>query len=154
MKTTDLKKYNDLILRFFFGLTVLFWGYEKLMVEKLTAAYTLDYGKFMLVDVQAFLQVAGWAQIIMGVCLMIGLLTRIQAAIGFIMGLVTIVIPGFIILQDVPHFAYAFAFTGGSLVLLLNGSDEFSLDALLRNRKLNQPPNVGVQTARINVRSK
>ena len=124
-------KYNALILRVFIGLTVLFWGYEKLVVDKLSTAYSMDYGAFMVIDVQTFLQFAGWGQIIMGICLMMGLLTRLQAAVAVMMGLVTIIVPGFIIMQDVPHFAYAFAFTGGSLVLLLEGPGFLSLDRWL-----------------------
>jgi hypothetical protein len=42
MSTNDNAKYNGLILRIFFGLTVLFWGYEKLVVEKLTPSYTME----------------------------------------------------------------------------------------------------------------
>ena len=131
MTTYNNAKYTDLILRVFIGLTVLFWGYEKLVVEKLSKTYTMDYGGFMPMDVQTFLQFAGWGQIIMGICLFMGLFTRIQAAIAVMMGLVTIVVPGVIIMQDVPHFAYAFAFTGGSLVMLLEGSSSFSLDQWL-----------------------
>jgi uncharacterized membrane protein YphA (DoxX/SURF4 family) len=119
MAVNNHVRYNGLILRVFLGMTVLFWGYEKLVVEKLTKAYTLDYGSFMLVDVQTFLQLAGWGQIVMGICLIMGLLTRLQAAMATMMGLVTIIVPGLIIMQDVPHFAYAFAFTGGALVMFL-----------------------------------
>ena len=132
MVENDKTKYNGLILRVYIGLTVLFWGYEKLAVEKLSKAYTMDYGVFMLIDVQTFLQVAGWGQIIMGILIIVGLSIRLQAAIAVMMGLVTIIVPGLIIMQDVPHFAYAFAFTGGSLVMLLEGSGPLSLDHWLR----------------------
>ena len=97
MSANDNVKYNGLILRIFLGLTVLFWGYEKLVIEKLIKSYTVDYGSFMLVDVQTFLQLAGWGQIIMGICLIMGLFSRIQAAIAIMMGLVTIIVPGLII---------------------------------------------------------
>ena len=149
MNANEITKYNGLILKFFLGLTVLFWGYEKLVVEKLTDAYTLDYGNRMLVDVHAFLQVAGWWQIIMGLCLIIGLLTRIQAAVGVIMGLVTMIVPGFIFMRDVPHFAHAFAFTGGSLVLFLKAQDSFSLDYYLTSRASDRFRSKAVQTARL-----
>lgn len=89
--------YNDLILIILIGLTVLFWGYEKLVVEKLSKAYTMDYGGFMLIDVQTFLQVAGWGQIIMGIFIIAELSIRLQAAISVMMGLVTIIVPGLII---------------------------------------------------------
>ena len=147
MAVNDRAKYNGLILRVFIGLTVLFWGYEKLVVEKLPKAYTMDYGAFIPIDVQTFLQFAGWGQIIMGICLIMGLLTRMQAAIAIMMGLVTIIVPGLIIMQDVPHFAYAFAFTGGSLVLFLEGNSPFSLDHWLRNKKLNRLSNNAVNAA-------
>ena len=147
MKAKDKTKYNTMILRVFIGLTVLFWGYEKLVVEKLSSAYTMDYAGFMVIDVQAFLQLAGWGQIIMGICLIVGLLTRLQAAIAVMMGLVTIIVPGLIVMQDVPHFAYAFAFTGGSLVILLEGPDPLSLDQRLRNRGPNRLPNDASNTA-------
>jgi uncharacterized membrane protein YphA (DoxX/SURF4 family) len=140
MAANDNARYSGLILRVFIGLTVLFWGYEKLVVEKLTQSYTMDYGGFMPIDVQTFLQFAGWGQIIMGVCFIMGLLTKMQAAIGVMMGLVTIIVPGMIIMQDVPHFAYAFAFTGGSLVMFLEDSSPFSLDHWLRNKKPNRLP--------------
>jgi uncharacterized membrane protein YphA (DoxX/SURF4 family) len=104
-------------------------------VEKLATSYAVDYGGFMLVDVQTFLQFAGWRQIIMGICSILGRLTRMQAAIAIIMGLATIIVPGLIIMQDVPHFAYAFAFTGGALVMFLEGSIPFSLDHWLLNKK-------------------
>jgi len=138
MGAYDNAKYTSLILRVFIGLTVLFWGYEKLMVEKLVQSYTMDYGGFMPIDVQTFLQFAGWGQIIIGICLIMGLLTRMQAAIAVMMGLVTIIVPGMIIIQDVPHFAYAFAFTGGSLVMFVESCSPFSFDLWLRNRRLNR----------------
>jgi uncharacterized membrane protein YphA (DoxX/SURF4 family) len=137
MMVNDNARYSGLILRVFIGLTVLFWGYEKLVVEKLTKSYLMDYGGFMPIDVKTFLQFTGWGQIIMGICLIMGLLTRMQAAIAVMMGLVTIIVPGLIIMQDVPHFAYAFAFTGGSLVMFLEGNSPFSLDHWLQNKKAN-----------------
>ena len=149
MAANDNSRYRGLILRVFIGLTVLFWGYEKLMVEKLTQSYTMDYGGFMPIDVQTFLQFAGWGQIIMGICLIMGLLTRMQAAIAVMMGLVTIVVPGMIIMQDVPHFAYAFAFTGGSLVMFVEGSSPFSLDHWLRNMKPNRLSNKAVNASSV-----
>jgi uncharacterized membrane protein YphA (DoxX/SURF4 family) len=135
MAVNDHAKYNGLILRVFIGLTVLFWGYEKLVVEKLTQSYPMDYGGFMLVDVQTFLQFAGWGQIIMGICLILGLFIRMQAVIAIMMGLVTIIVPGLVIMQDVPHFAYAFAFTGGAIVIFMEGISPFSLDHWLRSKK-------------------
>jgi len=134
-------RYNGLILRVFIGLTVLFWGYEKLVVKKLSNAYTMDYGGFMAIDVHTFLQFAGWGQIIMAICLITGLLIRLQAAIAVMMDLVTIIVPGLIIMQDVPHFAYAFAFTGGSLVMFIEGSSPFSIDQWSRNKKPNHLSN-------------
>jgi hypothetical protein len=44
-------------------------------------------------------------------------------------------------MQDVPHFAYAFAFTGGSLVMSIEGSSPFSIDQWLRNKKPNHLSN-------------
>jgi hypothetical protein len=45
-----------------------------------------------------------------------------------------------------PHFAYAFAFTGGSLVMFLDGVSPFSLDHWLRNKKPSRPFNHAVKT--------
>lgn len=58
MKTKNMTRYTGLILRVFFGFTLLFWGYEKLVVEKLTAAYTRDYGKFMLMEDSSYQEMA------------------------------------------------------------------------------------------------
>jgi len=70
-----------------------------------------------------------------------------QAVIAIMMGLVTIIVPGLIILRDVHHFAYAFAFTGGALVMFLEGISPFSLDYWLRNKKLNRMSNNVVHAA-------
>jgi hypothetical protein len=53
MAQNDNAKYNTLILRIFIGLTVLFWGFEKLVTEELSKVYTMDYGGFMPIEVQA-----------------------------------------------------------------------------------------------------
>ena len=127
----DFQKYEPyraLILRLFLGLTVLFWGYEKLTLEKLTGSYMMDYEAFMVIDVNQFLMLAGWGQVLMGALLIIGLLTRLNAAILTFMGIITILIPGFLIIKDVPHFAYAFALTGAALALLIEGGGKQSLD--------------------------
>jgi uncharacterized membrane protein YphA (DoxX/SURF4 family) len=128
MKRKILEKYKSLILRMFLGFTVLFWGYEKLNLEKLETAYTMDYENFMVLDVNLFLNTAGWIQILMGLFLFAGLLTRLNAILLTLMGLITIVIPGMVVMKDVPHFAYAFALTGASMALLIEGSGEYSLD--------------------------
>jgi len=130
----DFQKYEPyraLILRLFLGLTVLFWGYEKLTLEKLTGSYMMDYEAFMAIDVNQFLMLAGWGQVLMGVLLIVGLFTRLNAAILVFMGVITILIPGFLIIKDVPHFAYAFALTGAALALLIEGSGKQSLDRKL-----------------------
>jgi hypothetical protein len=44
------------------------------------------------------------------------------------MGLITIIIPGFIVLKDVPHFAYAFALTGAALTLMIERGAGLSVD--------------------------
>ncbi len=90
----------------------------------------------------------------MGICLVIGLFIRIQAAIAFMMGLATIIVPGLIVMQDVPHFAYAFAFAGGALVLFLKDSDTFSLDFLIGTQKSNHVQSNAVYTAHMGARSK
>ena len=54
MDFNHLNKYKSLILRGFLGLTMLFWGYEKLTLEKLAKSYTMDYEKFMFFDVKMF----------------------------------------------------------------------------------------------------
>jgi hypothetical protein len=38
MAVNGRTRYKGLILRVFLGLTVLFWGYEKLMIEKLATS--------------------------------------------------------------------------------------------------------------------
>jgi hypothetical protein len=108
-----------LILKIFLGLKVLFWGYEKLEVEKLTKSYKMDYGGFMLIDVQTFLQFAGWDLFNYGTVKPDAGRHRCHD------GCVAIIVPGLIIMKDVPHFAYAFAFTGGSLVIFIEGSSPF-----------------------------
>ncbi len=128
MNFQKYEPYRAMILRLFLGLTVLFWGYEKLTLEKLAGSYKMDYGSLMMIDVDHFLMLAGGAQILMGVLLIIGLFTRLNAAIAALMGIVTILIPGFVIMQDVPHFAYAFALTGAALALLIEGGGAQSLD--------------------------
>jgi hypothetical protein len=54
------------------------------------------------------------------------------------MGLITIVIPGMVIMKDVPHFAYAFALTGASMALLIEGSGKYSLDQYLFCMKIHE----------------
>ena len=131
--------YKPLILRIFLGLMVIMWGYEKLVVEKLAKSYTLDYGSLMMIDVQTFLQAAGWIQIAMGILVLLGLLTRSNALVFTLMGLITIIIPGVVMLKDVPHFAYAFAFTGASLAMWLDGGGRYSLDRWIERHKLRKP---------------
>jgi hypothetical protein len=63
------------------------------------------------------------------------------------MGLVTIIVPGLIVMQDVPHFAYAFAFTGGALVMFLEGSSPYSFDDWLLNKKPNRMSNNRIKAA-------
>ena len=130
--------HKSLILRFFLGFTVLFWGYEKLNLEKLVNAYTMDYENFMFLDVNLFLNLAGWMQILMGLFLFAGLMTRLNAILLTLMGIITIVIPGMVVMKDVPHFAYAFALTGASIVLLIEGSGRYSLDRYLFCMKINE----------------
>ena len=121
-------QYKPLILRIFIALTVILWGYEKLTLEKLVKSYIMDYEKFMFMDINMFLDIAGWLQIILGTLLILGLLTRANAFVVAIMGMVTILVPGVIIMKDVPHFAYAFALTGAALTLLIEGGGEYSVD--------------------------
>jgi hypothetical protein len=40
-------------------------------------------------------------------------------------------------MKDVPHFAYAFALTGASMALLIEGSGKYSLDRYLFCMKIN-----------------
>ena len=138
MKRKTLDKYKSLILRMFLGFTVLFWGYEKLRLEKLVSAYAMDYANFMVLDVNVFLNTVGWIQILMGLSLFAGLLTRLNAILLTLMGIITIVIPGMVVMKDVPHFAYAFALTGASMTLLIEGSGTYSLDRYLSCMKINE----------------
>ncbi len=135
MEFGQYEKYRALILRIFLGVTVLFWGYEKITLEKLVSGYTMDYGPFMFIDVNLFLSIVGWIQVLMGILLFLGLLTRLNAAIMVLMGLTTIIVPGLIVMKDVPHFAYAFALTGAALALLIEGAGRYSLDQKLWSRQ-------------------
>ena len=135
MEFGKYEKYRALILRIFLGFTVLFWGYEKISLEKLVGAYTMDYGPFMLIDVNLFVSIAGWTQVLIGILLFLGLFTRLNAAIMVLMGLTTIIVPGLIVMKDVPHFAYAFALTGAALALLIEGAGRYSLDQKLWSRQ-------------------
>ncbi len=135
MEFGKYEKYRALILRIFLGFTVLFWGYEKISLEKLVGGYTMDYGPFMLIDVNLFVSIAGWTQVLMGILLFLGLFTRLNAAIMVLMGLTTIIVPGLIVMKDVPHFAYAFALTGAALALLIEGAGRYSLDQKLWSRQ-------------------
>jgi uncharacterized membrane protein YphA (DoxX/SURF4 family) len=139
MKRIILDNCRSLILRFFLGVTVLFWGYEKLNPEKLVNSYTLDYEKFMVLDINVFLNIAGWMQILIGVFLFADLLTRLNSILLTLMGIITIVIPGMVVMKEVTHFAYAFALSGASIVLLLEGSGEYSLDRYLMENKKRAP---------------
>ena len=135
MDFSHLNKYKSLILRGFLGLTMLFWGYEKLALEKLAKSYTMDYEKFMFFDVNMFLNVAGWLQIAIALMLILGLFARLNAFLVALMGIITIIVPGFIILKDVSHFAYAFALTGAALALTIEGSGIWSLDTFRSRNK-------------------
>ncbi len=121
--------YENLILRIFLGLTLIFWGYEKLTVPRLSEIYPKDYGPFMLVDVGTFLTFFGIVQPLLGLAMILGWYTRVSAALLALMAIITIIIPGIIIDQNVPHFAYAFATAGGALALLIRGGGLYSLDA-------------------------
>lgn len=128
----DFKRYEpyeNLILRIFLGLTLIFWGYEKLTVSKLTEMYPKDYGPFMFVDVGTFLTFFGIVQPLLGISMILGFYTRASAALLALMGIITIIIPGIVIDQNVPHFAYAFATAGGALALFIRGGGAYSLDA-------------------------
>lgn len=128
MQFEQWQKYKALILRIFLGITVMMWGYEKLTLEKLKESYGMDYGSFLFFDVDSFLLIAGVLQIIIGFLLIIGAATRVNALIVALMGIITIIIPGFIVMKDVPHFAYAFALTGGALALFIEGGGDYSVD--------------------------
>jgi uncharacterized membrane protein YphA (DoxX/SURF4 family) len=128
MDLSRYRPYESLILRAGLGFTMLFWGYEKLTVSKLAEAYSKDYGPFMIMDVKLFLILVGIIQIILAVMMIMGLFTRLTAGVLALMALVTILVPGAVILRDVPHFAYAFAAAGGALVLVIKGGGPYSLD--------------------------
>ena len=129
MDFSRYERYESLILRIFLGLTLIFWGYEKLALPKLADTYVKDYQGFMFLDVKLFLLVFGIAQILLGAAMIVGFYTRLASALLAMMALVTIIIPGMIIIKDVPHFAYAFATAGGELALLIRGSGAYSWDA-------------------------
>ena len=138
MEWSRYQVYESLILRIGLGVTLLFWWYEKLAVPKLAEAYPKDYGPFMVMDVNLFLTLAGILQIILAVMMIVGLFTRLTAALLALFALVTILIPGAIILRDIPHFAYAFAAAGGALVLMIKGGGPHSVDEGLTRAKRSQ----------------
>ena len=127
----DMKRfepYESLILRIFLGITLVFWGYEKLTVAKLANSYPMDYGAlFNMVDVGLYLKFFGILQIAMGLVMMMGYLTRTTSGALALMAIITIIVPGMIILKDVPHFAYAFATVGGALALFIRGPGKYRL---------------------------
>ncbi|MGK7878060.1 MAG: DoxX family protein [Xenococcaceae cyanobacterium] len=129
MDFSRYEPYESLILRVFLGLTLIFWGYEKLSLDKLAETYIKDYQSFMFIDVKLFLVIAGIAQILLGVAMIVGFYTRVSAVLLALMAIITIIIPGMIIIKDVPHFAYAFATAGGAIALLIRGSGAYSWDA-------------------------
>ncbi len=135
MQFANYEIYRAPILRIFLGFTVLFWGYEKITLETLANEYSMNYGPFMFIDVNLFLNVVGWLQVLMGILLFLGLLTRLNAAIMVLMGLTTIIVPGLIVMNAVPHFAYAFALTGAALALLIEGAGRYGLDQKLWSRQ-------------------
>jgi len=127
----DMKRfepYESLILRIFLGITLVFWGYEKLTVTKLAKSYPMDYGAlFDVVNVGLYLKLFGVLQIVMGFVMILGFLTRTTSLALALMALITIIVPGMVILKDVPHFAYAFATMGGALVLFIRGPGRYRL---------------------------
>ncbi len=125
--------YESLILRIFLGLTLIFWGYEKLAVPQMSQMYPQDYGPFMLVDVGTFLTFFGVVQPLLGIAMIVGWYTRVSAALLALMAIITIIIPGMIIDHNVPHFAYAFATLGGALTLMIKGGGPYSLDTIGSN---------------------
>lgn len=126
--------YVPLILRVSLGLTLIFWGYEKLTLEKLAKSYVMDYGSFMVMDVQSFLVAAGLVQLVLGISMISGFYTRVSAGLLALMAVVTILVPGAFIMRDVPHFAYAFATAGGAASLFIMGGGAYSLDGLMGER--------------------
>lgn len=133
----DFKRYEpyeSLTLRIFLGLTLILWGYEKLTVSGLAEMYPKDYGLFMFLDVGTFLKFFGIVQPLLGVAMILGWYTRVSAALLALMGIITIIIPGIVIDHNVPHFAYAFATTGGALALLIRGGGAYSLDSKWRGQ--------------------
>ncbi|MBI1823604.1 MAG: DoxX family protein [Nitrospirae bacterium] len=128
----DFKKYEpyeSLVLRIFLGLTLIFWGYEKLTVSKLAEIYPMDYGTFMIVDVKTFLVFFGVVQPLLGLTMIAGWYTRVSAALLAVMAIMTIIIPGILIDHNVPHFVYAFATAGGAVALLIRGGSTYSIDS-------------------------
>jgi uncharacterized membrane protein YphA (DoxX/SURF4 family) len=81
-----------------------------------------------------FLTVAGWLQILIALILILGIFTRFGALLVALMGLITIIIPGFIVLKDVPHFAYAFALTGAALTLMIERGAGLSVDQYIQRK--------------------
>jgi len=82
--STDFKRYEpceSLLLRVLLGLTLIFWGYEKWTEPKLAQSDSKDYGPFMLMDVGTFLSIFGLLQIVLGIDLILGLYTRLSAAL-------------------------------------------------------------------------
>lgn len=82
----------------------------------------------MFLDVNTFLLIAGIVQIVLGASMIIGIYTRVSAGVLALMSLVTIIIPGVIIMRDVPHFAYAFVSAGGAIALFIAGGGRCSID--------------------------
>jgi uncharacterized membrane protein YphA (DoxX/SURF4 family) len=128
MDFETFRKYEPLVLRVFLGVTLVILGYQKLSTENLTFMFQKLYGPLLVLSAASFLFAAGMVQVIVGIVTVLGLFTRVCAALIALMALVTIVLTGAILHGDILIFPYAYATAGGAIALLIQGGGAWSLD--------------------------
>jgi putative oxidoreductase len=122
------RKYEPLILRIFLGLTLLLLGYQKFTIENLADTFENLYGSLMVINAESFVTVLGVVQVVLGLAIILGLYTRVAAALLALMAVVTIILTCVLFFRHGAEFAYAFAVAGGAAVLFIEGSGAWSLD--------------------------
>jgi uncharacterized membrane protein YphA (DoxX/SURF4 family) len=128
MNLEAYRKYETLILRIFLGMTLLVLGFQKLTIENLAGMFERLYGGLLIINAESFVFIFGSFQIILGITMIIGLFTRVAAAMLALIALAAIILTGAIIHGTIIIVPYAFATAGGAVVLFIEGSGAWSLD--------------------------
>jgi uncharacterized membrane protein YphA (DoxX/SURF4 family) len=90
----------------------------------------------MIISAGSFVVLFGIVQVILGLTMIVGFYTRVSAGLLALLAVVTIILPGAILLRNVPQFALAFATAGGAIVLFIEGSGAHSLDEKLESESV------------------